>query len=43
MNLTFLETLQLKQQNKGTSTGQNWIDGSETIASYSLGLSQISL
>jgi aldehyde dehydrogenase (NAD+) len=35
MNLTFLETLQLKNKNNGTSTGQNWIDGSETITSYS--------
>ncbi|MFY7811582.1 MAG: aldehyde dehydrogenase family protein, partial [Flavobacterium sp.] len=35
MNLTFLETLQLKNLNNGTSTGQNWIDGLETITSYS--------
>ena len=35
MNLTFLKTLQLKNNNIGTSTGQNWINGQETIASYS--------
>lgn len=35
MNLSFLETLQLKNNNNGTSTGQNWIKGQESIASYS--------
>ena len=35
MNLSFLETLQLRNNNNGTSTGQNWIDGIESIASYS--------
>jgi aldehyde dehydrogenase (NAD+) len=35
MNLSFLETLQLKNNNNGTSTGQNWTDGIESIASYS--------
>jgi aldehyde dehydrogenase (NAD+) len=35
MNLSFLETLQLKNNNNGTSTGQNWIKGQESTASYS--------
>jgi aldehyde dehydrogenase (NAD+) len=35
MNLSFLETLKLQNINIGTSTGQNWLEGSETIASYS--------
>jgi hypothetical protein len=30
-----LMKVQLKNLNNGTSTGQNWIDGLETITSYS--------
>lgn len=33
--MDFLKTLSLQQENKGTSTGSNWLNYQETISSYS--------